>query len=217
MATREHTLAAILDIGIVPIVRCESREMAHEAARAVVRGGVKALEVTMTVPGAIKVLESLADEFGDELTLGAGTVLDPETARICMLAGAEFMVTPGLNTKTIEICKRYSKVIIPGVLTPTEVMTAWEAGANIVKIFPVDNMGGPSYLKALKAPLPQVMMVPTGGVSLDNVADYFAAGASAVAVGSSMMNTNAMREGRFEVIEQLASDFKKAVVLARQP
>ncbi len=215
MATREQTLASILDIGIVPIVRCESPEMASAAARAVVRGGVKALEVTMTVPGAVKVLESLADEFGDQLTLGAGTVLDPETARICMLAGAEFMVTPGLNTKTIEICKRYSKVIIPGVLTPTEVMTAWDAGANIVKIFPVDNMGGPSYVKALKAPLPQVMMVPTGGVSLDNVSEYFAAGASAVAVGSSMMNTKAMREGRFEVIEQAARDFQKAVRKAR--
>ena len=216
MSSREHTLSSILDIGIVPIVRCESPEMAAEAARAIVRGGVKALEVTMTVPGAIKVLESLADEFGDQLTLGAGTVLDPETARICMLAGAEFMVTPGLNTKTIEMCKRYSKVIIPGVLTPTEVMTAWDAGANLVKIFPVDNMGGPSYLKALKAPLPQVMMVPTGGVTLDNVSDYFAAGASAVAVGSSMMNSKAMREGRFEVIEQAARDFQKAVAEARQ-
>ena len=213
MTTREQTLDSILETGIVPIVRCESGEMAAQAARAIIRGGVKALEVTMTVPGALRVLESLADEFGDELTLGAGTVLDPETARTCMLAGAEFMVTPGLNTKTIEMCKRYSKVIIPGVLTPTEVMTAWDAGANLVKIFPVDNMGGPKYIKALKAPLPQVMMVPTGGVSLDNVADHFAAGASAVAVGSSMMNTKAMTEGRFEVIEQASRDFQKAVVL----
>lgn len=211
----ENKLQTLLDIGVVPIIRTETSAMALEAARAVVRGGLGALEVTMTVPGAVGILETLADEFGDDLLLGAGTVLDPETARSCMLAGAEFIVTPGLNVRTVEICKRYSKVVLPGVLTPTEVLTAWDAGADMVKIFPVENMGGPSYIKALKAPLPQVRMCPTGGVDLTNAADFFAAGASAVAVGSSLMKTKAMREGRFDEIEEAAKSFLKAVSKAR--
>ena len=169
----------------------------------------------MTTPGALGILEKLADELGDSLTLGAGSVLDPETARACMLAGCSFIVTPGLNVKTVEICKRYSTVILPGVLTPTEVIQAWEAGADMVKIFPVDNMGGPKYIKALKAPLPQVRMCPTGGVDLGNVGEFFSAGASAVAVGSSLMKTKAMREGRYEVIEEAAKSFIEAVAKAR--
>lgn len=205
----------ILDVGIVPIIRCDESEQALEAARAVVRGGVDVLEVTMTVPGALKILEKLSDEFGDRLLLGAGTVLDPETARACMLAGCEFIVTPGLNLPTIEICKRYSKAVLPGALTPTEVLTAWEAGADLVKIFPVDNMGGSRYIKALKAPLPQVRMCPTGGVTTSNVAEFLDAGADAVAVGSSLMNLKAMREGRYEEIEKSAQEFLAAVRAAR--
>jgi 2-dehydro-3-deoxyphosphogluconate aldolase/(4S)-4-hydroxy-2-oxoglutarate aldolase len=213
--SQASTLNTLLDIGIVPIVRTESVEPALEAARAICRAGLRTLEVTMTVPGALKVLESLADEFGDELLLGAGTVLDPETARVCMLAGAEFIVTPSLNIRTIEICKRYSKAIIPGALTPTEAVSAWEAGADMVKIFPVGNMGGPSYIKALKAPLPQIRMIPTGGVNLENIADFFAAGASAVAVGSELVNKKAIAEGRYEVIEECARAFLTVVTEAR--
>ncbi len=214
--TSDNKLETLLDIGIVPIIRCETAEMALGAARAVVQGGLGVLEVTMTVPGALGILEKLADEFGDHLLLGAGTVLDPETARACMLAGCEFIVTPGLNVKTVEICKRYSKIVLAGVLTPTEVLSAWEAGVDMVKIFPVHSMGGPDYIRALKAPLPQVRMCPTGGVNIDNIADFFAAGASAVAVGSSLMKTKAMREGRFEVIETAAKAFLLAVQQARQ-
>jgi len=213
--SREKTLRILLDTGVVPIIRCESGEMALEAARAIVRGGVPVLEVTMTVPGALKILERLADEFGDALTLGAGTVLDPETARSCMLAGAEFFVTPGLHRPTIEICNRYSKAILPGALTPTEVISAWEAGADMVKIFPAGNLGGPKYIAALKAPLPQVLMCPTGGVDRVNAGDFFRAGASAVAVGSSLMKTQAMREGRFEEIERAAREFLDVVAQAR--
>ena len=211
----KNTLDAILDVGIVPIIRCPSTEVALEAARAVHRGGLPVLEVTMTVPGAVGVLEKLADEFGDEMILGSGTVLDAETARTCMLAGSQFFVTPSLNMQTIEICKRYSKPIFPGALTPTEVMTAWEAGADVVKIFPCEAMGGAKYIKALKAPLPQVRMAPTGGVTLENAADFLKAGADAVAVGSSLMKTTALREGRYEEIEEAARAFMKAVSEAR--
>ena len=213
---KSQAVASILDVGIVPIVRADSAEKAIQAARAIHRGGVRALEVTMTVPGALKVLEKVADEIGDAVILGAGTVLDPETARACMLAGAEFFVTPALNLKTVEICKRYSKAVLPGVLTPTEVMTAWDAGADMVKIFPCGNMGGPSYIKALKAPLPQVLMVPTGGVNLDNTAEFFKAGASAVAVGADICNTKAMAEGRYDEIEKKARAFLSAVAGYRQ-
>ena len=137
----------------------------------------------MTVPGAVRVLEKLADHFGDRMLLGAGTVLDPETCRVCMLAGAQFFVTPALNFKTIEMAHRYSKPISPGALTPTEVLAAWDAGADIVKIFPCDNVGGPKYIKALKGPFPQIEMIPTGGVSLTTAGDFLKAGACAVAVG----------------------------------
>jgi 2-dehydro-3-deoxyphosphogluconate aldolase/(4S)-4-hydroxy-2-oxoglutarate aldolase len=214
--SKERTLNRLLEMGIVPIVRADSANKALRAAQAVCRGGLRALEVTMTVPGALRVIEKIADEFGGEMLVGAGSVLDPETARACMLAGAEFFVTPSLNTKTIEICHRYSKIVMPGALTPTEVLTAWEAGADLVKIFPCGNVGGPSYLKALKAPLPQVLMVPTGGVRLDNTAAFLKAGASAVAVGSELCDKEAMATGRFEVIEENARQFLEAVRQARE-
>src|SRR5437588_2913312 len=143
-------LSAIVDIGIVPVVRTDSAEGAIKAIEAVYRGGIRAAEITMTVPGAIKALEKLADQFGDQIVLGAGTVLDPETARVCMLAGAQFFVTPSLRLATIEMAKRYSKPIMPGALTPTEVLTAWEAGADVVKVFPANSLGGAKYIKDLK-------------------------------------------------------------------
>jgi 2-dehydro-3-deoxyphosphogluconate aldolase/(4S)-4-hydroxy-2-oxoglutarate aldolase len=214
--SKERTLHSLLEIGIVPIVRADSAEKALRAAQAICRGGLRALEVTMTVPKAIQVIEKVADEFGAEMLIGAGSVLDAETARACMLAGAEFFVTPALNPKTIEICRRYGKIVMPGALTPTEVLTAWEAGADLVKIFPCGNLGGPKYIKALKAPLPQVLMVPTGGVSLDNTAEFFKAGSSAVAVGSELCDKQAMADGRFEVIEQNARQFLEVVRKARE-
>ena len=213
--SRNATVSKLLEIGVVPIIRTASSDTALQAARAVHRGGIHLLEVTMTVPGALSVLETLADEFGDDLLLGAGSVLDPETARAAMLAGARFIVTPGLNVKTVEICKRYSIAALPGALTPTEVITAWETGADMVKIFPVDNMGGPKYIKALKAPLPQIDLVPTGGVDLENLADFLKAGASAVAVGSSLMKKAALKEGRYELIEEAAKEFLRVATAAR--
>src|SRR3984893_19540091 len=163
--TKEAIMSAITQIGIVPIVRTDSAEGAIKSIEAVYRGGIRAAEITMTVPRAIKALEKLADQFGDQIILGAGTVLDPETARSCMLAGAQFFVTPSLKLSTIEMVKRYSKVICPRALTPTEVVTAWDAGADIVKIFPCGNVGGPKYIKALRGPFPHIEMIPTGGVN----------------------------------------------------
>ena len=169
----------------------------------------------MTVPGAIRALEKLADELGGKLVLGAGTVLDPETARACMLAGAEFFVTPSLKLSTIEIAKRYSKLICPGALTPTEVLPAWEAGADTVKVFPCGNVGGAKYIKALRGPFPQIELVPTGGVNLETVGDFLKAGACACGVGSELVDDKTVREGRFDVIEERARQYQAAVAKAR--
>jgi len=174
-----EVLKRIKEVGLLPVLRAASAEEALALASAIEAGGISAIEVTMTVPGAIEVIEILVREAGDRILIGAGTVLDPETARACMLAGANFIVSPSLNLKTIEICHRYSVAIIPGALTPTEVLTAWEAGADVVKVFPCSAMGGAKYLKALKAPFPQIELIPTGGVSLSTAAEFLAAGAFA--------------------------------------
>jgi 2-dehydro-3-deoxyphosphogluconate aldolase/(4S)-4-hydroxy-2-oxoglutarate aldolase len=213
--TSKEILAFITEVGIVPIVRTSSAEGAIQAVEAIYNGGVRAAEITMTVPGAIHALEKLADRFGGKLILGAGTVLDPETARACMLAGAEFFVTPSLRLSTIEMAKRYSKVICPGALTPTEVLTAWEAGADMVKIFPCGNVGGPKYIKALKGPFPQIEMIPTGGVNLETTGDFLKAGACAVAVGSELVDAKTVKEGRFDIIENRARQYLAAIAQAR--
>jgi 2-dehydro-3-deoxyphosphogluconate aldolase/(4S)-4-hydroxy-2-oxoglutarate aldolase len=211
----QETLRAIMDIGVVPVIRTTSAESAIRAVAAIYRGGIRAAEITMTVPGALRALEKVADEYGGKIVLGAGTVLDPETARACMLAGAEFFVTPSLNLRTIEIAKRYSKVICPGALTPTEVVTAWEAGADVIKIFPADAMGGPRYIKALKAPFPLIEMIPTGGVNLTTCGEFLKAGACAVAVGGELVSAQLIRDGDYKEIESRANQFLEAVRGAR--
>ena len=208
-------MSAVTRIGIVPIVRTDSAEGAIKAIEAVYRGGIRAAEITMTVPGAIHALEKLADQFGDQIVLGAGTVLDPETARSCMLAGAQFFVTPSLKLNTIEMAKRYSKPIMPGALTPTEVLTAWEAGADAVKIFPCGTVGGAKYIKALKAPFPQIEMVPTGGVNLETCGDFLKAGACAVGVGGELIDAATIKAGKFEIFEERARQFLAAIAKAR--
>jgi 2-dehydro-3-deoxyphosphogluconate aldolase / (4S)-4-hydroxy-2-oxoglutarate aldolase len=213
--TAKQILSAITEVGLVPIVRTSSAESAIKAVEAIAEGGVAVAEITMTVPGALHALEKLADRFGGKVLLGAGTVLDPETARACILAGAEFLVTPALRTATIEVAKRYSKVIFPGALTPTEVLTAWEAGADAVKIFPCGNVGGPKYIKALRGPFPQIEMVPTGGVNLETTADFIKAGACAVAVGGELVDAKSVQEGRFDVIAARARQFVELVARAR--
>jgi len=212
---KQQILSFIKDVGIVPVIRTPSAESAIRTVEAIYAGGIRAAEITMTVPGAVKALEKVAEQFGDKIVLGAGTVLDAETARICMLAGAEFFVTPCLKLSIIEMARRYSKVVIPGALTPTEVLTAWEAGADIVKVFPCDAVGGPKYIKALKAPLPHIDLIPTGGVNLQTAGEFLKAGACAVAVGAALVDSKTIAEGKYEVFEERARQYLEVIAQAR--
>ena len=204
---KEEVLSRIREIGLLPVLRAQSIDEAVALAEAIEAGGVRALEVTMTVPGALEVIRQLARETKGRILIGAGTVLDAETARACMLAGAEFIVSPALNLKTIEICRRYGVAVMPGALTPTEVVTAWEAGADVVKVFPCSSLGGASYLKALKGPLPQIELIPTGGVSLATAAEFLAAGAFALGVGGYLVNSKAIAEGKPEIVTETARKY----------
>ena len=213
--TKEKALTKIREIGLVPIVRVPTEEDAMRAAEALAQGGIGIAEITMTVPGALRVMEAVSARYGDKVLLGAGTVLDPETCRAAILAGAEFIVTPALDVRVIELARRYGKPIFPGSLTPTEVVTAWQAGADMVKIFPCGALGGPKYIKALKGPLPQIDMVPTGGVNLENAAEYIKAGAGAIAVGTELVDLKALKEGKLDQIVETAKKFVQAVRDAR--
>ncbi len=199
-------LSALRNIGLVPVLRAESAKQALALASAIAAGGVTVLEVTMTVPCAIQVMRSIAEQRPDIL-IGAGTVLDPETARMCILEGAQFVVSPALNVKTIEMCHRYSVPVLPGALTPTEIVTAWQAGADVVKVFPASAMGGAKYLKTLKAPLPHIEMIPTGGVSLASAAEFLAAGAFALGVGADLVDAKAMADGKPEIVTESARQY----------
>lgn len=213
---KSETVRSIIETGIIPVVRAESAEMALRAAGAIQEGGVNVLEITMTVPGAIRVIEEVARRFGSEVLVGAGTVLDEATARQCILAGAQFVVSPALDLGTIACCHRYGIAVLPGALTPTEVVTAWSAGADLVKIFPASALGGARYLQALKGPLPQVQMVPTGGVSLKTAADFIHAGAAALGVGSDLVDTGVLRDsGGEKIIQDRARQFVEIVREAR--
>ena len=213
--TRERSLALIREVGLVPIVRAPSPEDAFRAAEAIISGGIGVAEITMTVPNAIRVMERVAERYGYKVLLGAGTILDPESCRAALLAGAEFIVTPSLDVRVIEMARRYSKPCFPGALTPTEVLTAWQAGADMVKIFPAGPVGGPKYIKALKGPFPQIDFIPTGGVNLETTPEFIKAGAAAVAVGGEMVDLKALREGKLEVITSNARQFLDAVRSAR--
>ncbi len=204
------------EVGLVPVVRASSSEEAITVIEAIKAGGVTVVEITMTVPNAIDVIKETAKRFGEEVLVGAGTVLDAETARACILAGAQFVVSPALNLNTIELCRRYSIAVMPGVLTPTEIVTAWQAGADVVKVFPCSAMGGASYLKAIKAPLPHVEVIPTGGVSLTTAADFIKAGACALGVGGDLVNLKAIREGQQEKVTETARKYLEIVKEARQ-
>lgn len=208
-------LKRIEEVGIVPVVRATSSEEAIAVAEVIREGGIPIVEITMTVPGAITVIAELSKRYGDEVLVGAGTVLDPETARSCIAAGAQFIISPALNIATIELCKLQRIAIFPGALTPTEVVTAWDAGADAVKVFPCSAMGGPSYLRALKAPLPEIKLVPTGGVSLATAKDFIAAGAWALGVGADLVNTRAIKSGARESVVAAARNYVTAVREAR--
>ncbi len=205
--TKSEVLSTIRQVGLLPVLRADSPEQALAIAHALEAGGVTVLEVTMTVPGALKVIERLIAEKGDSILVGAGTVLDPETARAAMLAGAQFVVSPALNPATIEICSRYSIAVFPGALTPTEVLAAWQAGADAVKVFPASAMGGAKYLKALRAPFPQIDLIPTGGVSLANAREFLEAGAIALGVGGELVDAKAIQTGHPETITENAHKY----------
>lgn len=207
---REEILSWIVDRGVVAVVRLGSSGELMEVAQAIKAGGVDVIEFTMTTPNALGIIEQSACQFGGEVLLGAGTVLDPETARAAILAGARFIVAPTLSQATIELCHRYGAVAIPGALTPTEILAAWEWGADLVKVFPA-GLGGPRYIKDVLAPLPQVRLLPTGGVGPGNAAEFICAGAAAVAVGSALVDRRAVAEGRFDLLTEKARQLTAAV------
>lgn len=213
---RTEVVNRIKEVGLVPVVRASSAEEATAVVGAIMEGGVDVLEITMTVPGAIKVIERLTDTYGERVLVGAGTVLDAETARACLLAGAQFVVSPALDLETIACCRRYGVAVMPGALTPTEVLQAWTAGADFVKVFPANALGGASYLKSLKAPLPQIELIPTGGVSQKTAADFIKAGASALGVGADLVDIKALREGQSALITERARQYVEIVRAARQ-
>jgi 2-dehydro-3-deoxyphosphogluconate aldolase/(4S)-4-hydroxy-2-oxoglutarate aldolase len=202
-------------IGIIPVVRAQSAGEALTAVDAICAGGIPVLEITMTVPGAVTIINELTKRLGDDALIGAGTVLDAETARQCIVAGARFIVSPSLDVLTIEACRTLGVPVFPGAMTPTEVVTAWKAGADAVKVFPANAVGGAAYLKSLKAPLPQIELIPTGGVSLKNIAEYIAAGALAVGVGADLVDLAAVRNGDNASITAKAREYVAAVNAAR--
>ena len=212
--SHQDQLTRLLNHGIVAVIRASSGEVLVDVAEALLAGGIEVMEITFTVPAAVQVLERVADRLGDRILLGAGTVLDTETARIAILAGAEFIVSPATNISVIELCKRYSKLVMPGALTPTEIVTAWQAGADIVKVFPCDA-AGPQYLKSLRGPLPQVRMMPTGGVTLETAADFLRAGACALGIGSALVNADAVATGNLKLIESLSRQYVEIVKKTR--
>ena len=202
--------------GVIPVVRVSSAQEAMDVSDAIKEGGVSLIEITMSVQGAIDVIKELTRKYKDEIIMGAGTILDPETGRAALLAGAQFIVSPTLNLDLIRLAHRYSAVVIPGAMTPTEILSAWNAGADMVKVFPAAQLGGPEYLKALKGPLPQILLVPTGGVNLQNAGAFIKAGATTLGVGGELVDKKAVKEKKFNVITENTRAFLKAVREARE-
>jgi len=213
--SKEDQLRQVLDCGIVAVVRSPESRQLVEVVRALMDGGISVVEITMTVPGALGVIREVSKALGDRVLLGAGTVLDAETARAAILAGAEFIVAPTLNLEVIRLCRRYSKLVMPGTFTPTEILTAWEAGADIVKVFPADVVG-PAYFKALRGPLPHIRLMPTGGVDLQTAAAFLKAGACCLGVGGQLVEPEAVAKGNFERLRELAQRYVKIVQETRQ-
>lgn len=205
----------IREVGIVPVVRATSAAEAMDAVEAIRAGGIPILEITLTVPGAVQIIAELSKRIGDDAIIGAGTVLDAESAQECIDAGAKFVVSPALDVPTIDLCRRLGVPVFAGALTPTEILTAWKAGASAVKVFPANAVGGATYLKSIKAPLPQVELLPTGGVSLSNAADFIRAGAIALGIGADLVDLGALRRGDAAAITEKARQYVAAVAAAR--
>jgi 2-dehydro-3-deoxyphosphogluconate aldolase / (4S)-4-hydroxy-2-oxoglutarate aldolase len=208
---KKHEVRALIEqVGIVPVIRAASPQDARFAAEAVAQGGIPIVEITMTVPGALDVIAELV-RTAPEILVGAGTVLDAAAAQKCADAGAQFLVTPGFDAATVAAARELDLFIMAGALTPTEVMTAWKSGADFVKIFPCGNLGGPNYIRALKGPLPQVPLVPTGGVNLETATDYLLAGAVALGVGGELVQKEALKARNGELIRGFAKQFVELV------
>jgi 2-dehydro-3-deoxyphosphogluconate aldolase/(4S)-4-hydroxy-2-oxoglutarate aldolase len=208
MMDKQAVRERILQIGIVPVVRASSSAEARTAAEAVCKGGIPIVEITMTVPGAVEVIRELARQSSpNELLVGAGTVLNPEQAQRCLDAGAQFLVSPGFNAKTVALAAAERRLIMAGALTPTEVIAAWEAGSDFIKIFPAGNVGGPKYIKALKGPLPDVPLIPTGGVNLQTAAEFLEAGAAALGIGGELVHPGHLKSGNTQAIVDAARTF----------
>lgn len=205
----------IVEIGIVPVIRAASPQHALMAAEAVVAAGISVVEITMTVPGAFGVIEALNRRFGSDMLIGAGTVLNVETAHRCLDAGAQFLVSPGLNTAVVRVATAAGKVMMAGALTPTEVIAAWDAGADFVKVFPCSAVGGANYLKSLRGPLPHIPLVPTGGVNLKTAADYLRAGAAALGIGGELISSAALEAGNVAAITDLARQYLEIIQQTR--
>jgi 2-dehydro-3-deoxyphosphogluconate aldolase/(4S)-4-hydroxy-2-oxoglutarate aldolase len=201
--------------GLIPVIRVSSAKEAIDVADAIKEGGVTLIEITMSVQGAIDAIKELTQKYKDEIIMGAGTILDAETGRAALLAGAQFIVSPTLNLDLVQLAHRYSAVVIPGAMTPTEILTAWNAGADMVKVFPAAQLGGPEYLKALRGPLPQILLVPTGGVNLQNAGAFVKAGATALGVGGELVDKKAVKEKKFNIITENTRAFLKAIKEAR--
>lgn len=212
---KKSALERIRAVGLIPIVRAPSAEIALAAAEAIDSSGVGVLEITMTVPHALEVLQKVAERFGARSLIGAGTVLDAKTCARAIAAGAEFIVTPSLEPPVIRKAKRARKPCIPGALTPTEILAAWRAGADLVKVFPCGPVGGPAYIRALRGPFPEIPLVPTGGVTIETAAAFIRAGAAAVAVGGELVDVKALKEGRVEVVTENGRRFVEAVRAGR--
>jgi 2-dehydro-3-deoxyphosphogluconate aldolase / (4S)-4-hydroxy-2-oxoglutarate aldolase len=209
--TKDEVRRFITEIGIVPVVRASNSKQALVAAEAVCAGGIPIVEITMTVPGAIDAIAHLARAAGDSVLIGAGTVIDAQTAHQCISAGAQFIVSPGFDLLTVEAVRRAGKLMMAGALTPTEIAAAWKAGADFVKIFPCGSVGGPKYIRALRGPFPEIPFVPTGGVNLETAADFIRAGASALGVGGELVQAEALKGGEAHLITENARKFLEAV------
>jgi 2-dehydro-3-deoxyphosphogluconate aldolase/(4S)-4-hydroxy-2-oxoglutarate aldolase len=210
----QESIQLIQQTGVIAIMRAQSPDQLLRAADAIREGGVRVIEVTMTTPGALPVIEQATSRYGQDVLFGAGSVLDPESARAAILAGAQFIVSPSCKPTLIEICRRYSIPVMPGAFTPTEVLSAWEWGADMVKVFPA-SLGGPSLIKALKAPLPQVELIPVGGVDLETAADFVRAGATAVGVGSALISQGLLEAGDWAALTERAHRFVEEVARGR--
>jgi 2-dehydro-3-deoxyphosphogluconate aldolase/(4S)-4-hydroxy-2-oxoglutarate aldolase len=213
--SKAEVLSQLTSAGLVPVIRAESADVALKIVDALVAGGIRTLEITMTVPDAIGAIGRVADAFGNSVLLGAGTVTSRELAEGSLDAGAEFLVTPCVVPDVIAVAKARGVAVLPGAITPTEVFTAWSLGGDIIKIFPASNVGGASYLKALKGPFPQIPLCPTGGVNLQTIGDFVKAGASAVGVGGELVSKAAIDKGDFAQITELARQYVTALEKAR--